>query len=292
MIDKEIIKNKHPKKETKEKLARVVVKNISKKFVRKYKKTGKSTLSRIVSVLSKKDNRIEFVALNNVSFRVFSGENFGIIGKNGSGKSTLLRIISEIYSPDTGFVKTKGKLIYITGFGQGLKQKLTMKENIYLVGSIMGLNKKEIDKKLNQIVNFSGLKEYLDAQVYQFSSGMITRLGFSISIHCLKHHKPDILVIDEAFGGGGDITFQQKAVKKMEEIIKGGATIVMASHSLPLVEKLCDRVLLLDKGKVVKIGDPKQTVNFYKKNIKNNDAQKLKGPNKRNVKNGKGTKED
>lgn len=260
--------------ENKDKIERVAIENVGKRFVRKYRKNDRSILSKIISAASRKDNNVEFDALKDVTFKVFSGENLGVIGKNGSGKSTLLRIIAGIYNPDSGFVKTDGKLIYITGFGQGLQQKLTMKENIYLVGSIMGLSKEEIDNKLEEIIEFSGLRDYLYAQVYQFSSGMITKLGFSISIHCLKHHNPDILVVDEVFGGGGDITFEDKATKKMEELIKGGTTVIMASHSLPLVKEYCDKVVLLDEGKMAGYGEPGEIIDIYLKRSASKSKEK------------------
>lgn len=262
------------------KVVRVVVKNVTKRFCRKIKKIEKSTLAKIVSLVSINESDKEFKALNRVSFNISAGEIFGMIGKNGSGKSTLLKIIAGVYSPDSGLVKTRGKLIYITGFGQGLKPKLTMKENIYLMGSVLGLSKTEIDKKLDKIVKFSGLKDYLYTKVDKFSSGMVTRLGFSISIYCFSHHKPDILIIDEAFGGGGDITFQDKAAKKMEELIKCGATVIMASHSLALVKKHCNRVVLLDKGKIVKEGNTGEVVDFYEDKMNKRRKQKIKKNNR------------
>lgn len=240
---------------------RVIVENVSKRFTRKFK-INKPALARLISLFSK-NKKIEFNVLENISFKVNAGENFGIIGKNGAGKSTLLRIIAGIYTPDSGNVKTNGKLVYVTGFGQGLKSKLTMRENIYLVGSVMGLSKKDIDEKLDEIVDFSGLRDYLDTQVYQFSSGMISRLNFSISIHCLKHQNPDILLIDEVLGGGGDVTFQDKAMEKMEELIKGGATVIMISHGLDSIKKYCDRVLWIDNGKIVMLGDVNLVVDSY-----------------------------
>lgn len=251
-----------------EKNIRVVVKGVSKKFFRISKKSEKSALAKFVSAVSSSSgDKIEFDALDGVSFSVRAGEIFGIIGKNGSGKSTLLKIIAGIYSPDSGVVETQGKMIFITGFGQGLKPKLTVKDNIYLVASLLGLSKKEVDNKLQAIIDFSGLKDHLYTKVDQLSSGMVTRLGFSISIHCFSHHQPDILVIDEAFGGGGDITFQSKAAKKMEELIKSGAAVVIASHSLPLVKQHCHRVILLEKGRIIKDGNPAKVIAFYKKTV-------------------------
>ena len=245
-----------------EKFERVIVEGVSKKFTRKFKK-NKKALAKFVSFFSPAGKKIDFNVLDNISFKVSSGENLGIIGRNGAGKSTLLRILAGIYLPDRGLVKTNGRLIYVTGFGQGLKSKLTMRENIYLVGSVMGLSKRDMDSKLDEIVDFSGLGDYLDTQVYQFSSGMLSRLSFSISIHCLKHQNPDILLFDEVLGGGGDITFHEKSMEKMDELIKGGATVIMVSHGLSSIKKYCDRAILLDDGKIVKEGSAKEVVDFY-----------------------------
>jgi ABC-type polysaccharide/polyol phosphate transport system ATPase subunit len=248
----------------KEKETTIKLENISKTFNRDYKKR-ENILFRILSFLSGKKNKNKFLVLDNVSLQAKSGENVGIIGKNGSGKSTLLRIIAGIYQANNGKIKTKGKVIYLTGFGQGLKPKLTMRENIFLIGSIRGLSQKEIKQKLNEITEFAGLEDYIDTKVYQFSSGMLTRLSFSITIHCIAHQDPDILLIDEAIGAGADITFQNKAANKMEELIKGGATVILVSHNLGQIKKYCDRVIILENGRIKNIGNPKKIIQIYKK---------------------------
>lgn len=250
-----------------EKIKRIVLENVSKKFTRKYKR-NKLALSKFISFFNNSTQKVEFDVLKNISFSVCEGENLGVIGKNGAGKSTLLKVIAGIYSPDSGIIKTNGKMIYVTGFGQGLNPRLTMAENIYLIGSIMGLSRKDIEAKFDEIVDFSGLGEFVNTQVNQFSSGMVSRLTFSISIHCIKHHNPDILLIDEVFGGGGDIDFQDKALKKMEELIEGGATVIFVSHGLDIVKKYCDRVILLDNGEIIKEGKPEEVVEKYLSSLK------------------------
>jgi len=250
---------------------RIEVCGIGKRFVRRFKKERKNFLEYLINPILNREKSMEFDAVKDVSFSVSEGEVLGLIGRNGSGKSTLLKLIAGIYTPTTGYIKTDGSVVYITGFGWGLKTKLTMKENIYLIGTIMGLNREEIDKKLEEIIDFSGLRAYLYTPVFQFSSGMISRLNFSIGIHCLEHKKPDILLFDEAFSAGGDIDFQEKSIKKMEEFIKEGATVVLVSHRLDLIEKYCNRVMLIENGKIIKTGSPSKIIEYYKNFTKKRD---------------------
>ncbi|MCX6722012.1 MAG: ATP-binding cassette domain-containing protein [Candidatus Staskawiczbacteria bacterium] len=248
---------------TNNKIERIRLENVTKKFTRRIKKDNKSVLSRVINFFYPKENKLEFEVLKSISLSVCSGEILGVIGKNGSGKSTLLKVAAGIYKSDNGVIKTNGSLIYVTGFGQGIKVKLTMKENIYLLGAVMGLSKKDVDAKIDQIVELSGFKDYLNTPIFQFSSGMISRLGFSISIHCLEHHNPDILLFDEVFSAGGDIDFEDKGVKKMEDLIKKGAAVILVSHSLDMIKKYCNRVILLDKGKIIEEGDPQKVIDKY-----------------------------
>jgi ABC-type polysaccharide/polyol phosphate transport system ATPase subunit len=196
---------------------------------------------------------------------VYSGQVLGVIGKNGTGKSTLLRLIAGVYLPNGGEVKTDGKVVYLTGLHQGSSPKLTMAENIYLMGSVMGLSQKEIKNRFAEIVEFSGLEKFVDMKIYQFSTGMISRLNFSIIMHCVKHQSPDILLLDEVLSIGGDIDFKEKATKKMEELIKGGATVVLVSHDLETIKKYCDRVICLESGVITKEGLPIEIVSEYEK---------------------------
>jgi len=244
---------------------RIVLNNVSKKFKIGYKKS-QGALPWLISFFSGRESKREFFVLKNISFNAKVGENIGIIGKNGSGKSTLLRVIAGVYNTDEGIVKTNGKIIYLTGFGQGINPKLTMRENIYLVGSILGFSQKEIKKRFDEIVDFSGLKGYVDTKIYQFSSGMLSRLSISITLHFVVHNHPDILLLDEVFAGGADIDFQSKSLEKMEELIKSGATVIFCSHDLEKVKKYCDKVIWIDKGVIVKEGGSEEIVEEYKKN--------------------------
>lgn len=241
----------------------VKIVGVSKKFDIGFKK-NESALAHLVSFVSGREAKREMEVLKNVSFEVLPGEITGLIGKNGSGKSTLLRIIAGIYRPDSGQVLASGRVDYLAGLSNGLKPKLTMKENIFLVGSMIGLSRKEIADRFDEIVEFSGLPDFVYTKVYQFSSGMLSRLGFSATIHCLKHCKPDVVLLDEVFGSGGDIDFEDKASKKMLEFIKSGSAVILASHSLSGIENYCDKVLQLDKGEVVAFGNPKEVVARYK----------------------------
>ncbi len=249
-------------------IARIEAKNISKKFNIDYRK-DEGGLAKLLKALSGKRERRERTALKDVSFTARSGEVVGIIGKNGAGKSTLLKIIAGIYQPSGGEVKINGSFVYLTSLGLGLERKLTMRENIYLAGSIMGLDQKEIKQRFNQIVDFSGLENFVDLKIYQFSTGMVSRLSFSTTFFCIKHKNPEILLIDEVFGSGGDVDFEEKASKKMEELIKGGAAVVITSHNLQIIEKYCDKVLYLERGKIVKEGNPKNIIEEYIKRVNN-----------------------
>lgn len=244
-------------------MTRIELTNISKKFNLDFN-IKQSALIKAMSFISKGRTKKEFWALKNISFQAKSGENIGIIGRNGSGKSTLLRIIAGIYLPNKGIIKTNGEIAYVTGFNQGLKPKLTMRENIYLVGSIMGLSQTDIKKRFDEIVDFSGLKDYVDIKLYKFSSGMVTRLASSIGIHCLYQKNPDILLLDEVLGAGADINYQKKALRKMEELIKGGSTVILASHNLNSIRKYCHKVICIDDGKIISQGEPKRAVEIYK----------------------------
>lgn len=241
---------------------KLIVANVSKKFnIGFYKKD--SVLSRFLTFINSKETRHLITVLDDVSFSVAKGETIGIIGDNGSGKSTLLRIIAGIYQADKGKIETSGEPIYMNGFGIGLKPRLTMRSNIYLIGSIMGLKRREIKARFQDIVDFSGLSEYVDTKVYQFSSGMLSRLRFSTTMFSLKEKRPEILLLDEVLGAGGDNDFQIKALQKIEEFLKLGSAVLLVSHQMSVIEKYCDKVILLEKGRVKKIGQPKEVVDLY-----------------------------
>lgn len=248
-------------------MIRVKLENIYKKFNVVFKE-NKEALERFVSFFSKKEPQNEFWVLKDISFQVEAGENLGIIGKNGSGKSTLLRTIAGIYAPDSGKMEVNGEVVYLAGFNHGLKPKLTMRENIFLSGAIMGLDQNLVKKRFDEIVDFSGLKDYINVKLYKFSSGMNTKLASSIGLYCISQKNPDILLIDEALGTGADIDFQQKATLKMKELLTGKASVVLVSHNLPLIKDYCSRALWIDSGEIISEGDPIDVCQKYIKSKK------------------------
>jgi ABC-type polysaccharide/polyol phosphate transport system ATPase subunit len=238
-------------------MRRVNVKNISKKFNIGYVK-NQGFLARLLSFVWGKENKKEITVLSNISFSANSGEVVGIIGDNGSGKSTLLRVMAGIYGADSGEVEINGKVVSLINLGIGLKERLTMRENIFFTGSILGMGQKEIKDKFDAIVEFSELAEFLDTKIYQFSSGMIQRLLFSVA----AHSSPEVLFLDEVFEVG-DEHFRRKSEKKMEELISQDVCTILVSHSLELVKKYCNRVIWLEKGKIIKEGDPTEITTLY-----------------------------
>ncbi|TKJ17513.1 hypothetical protein CEE44_03180 [Candidatus Woesearchaeota archaeon B3_Woes] len=248
----------------KQKMEEIIIKNLSKKFRIGFKKE-QSVLSYFISFFSGIEPKKEFWALKGISFSVNSRENIGIIGKNGSGKTVLLKTIMGIYNLDKGEIKTNGNIVILSGVG--LRSRLTLMDNIYLVSSILGLSQKDIKRKFNSIVEFAGLQDFVNTKIYQFSSGMRKRIAFSIIIHYIEHYKPDILLLDEIFAGG-DEEFKNKSLKKLEELMGKGTTFILVGHNLKLIEKYCDRVIWLDKGKIIKDGKPKEVIEAYVKFIK------------------------
>ena len=202
----------------------------------------------------------DFYALNNISFDVEKGEAIGIIGVNGSGKSTLLKILTGVLKETSGEVKVHGKVSALLELGAGFNMDFTGIENIYLNGTMMGFSKKEMDEKLDRIINFADIGDFVYRPVKQYSSGMFVRLAFALSIAI----EPDILIVDEALSVG-DIYFQSKCYKRMEELKNNGTTIIMVTHDLGAVIKYSDRVILLNKGEQVADGKPHDMVDLYKK---------------------------
>jgi len=201
----------------------------------------------------------DFWALSDINFTVEKGEIMGVIGRNGAGKSTLLKIISQITPPTIGEIKLKGRVGSLLEVGTGFHPELTGRENIFLNGAILGMRKKEIEDKFDQIVKFSGIEKFLDMPVKRYSSGMYVRLAFSVAAHL----EPDILIIDEVLAVG-DAEFQRKCIGKMEEVTrKEGRTVLFVSHNMGAIKKLCKRCILLDQGKVVTVGDTESVVEEY-----------------------------
>src|SRR5437879_813515 len=188
-----------------------------------------------------------FWALKDVSFRVEPGEVLGIIGRNGAGKSTLLKIFSKITKPTHGEVSLRGSVGSLLEVGTGFHPELTGRENIYLNGAILGMKRAEIKRKFEQIVDFAEVGQFLDTPVKRYSSGMYVRLAFAVAAHL----QPEILIVDEVLAVG-DLGFQRKCMGRMREVGRSGCTVLFVSHSMPAIESLCTRVLLLDGGRVVK----------------------------------------
>lgn len=205
----------------------------------------------------------EFWALQDISFEVAKGEGVGIVGHNGAGKSTMLKLLCGIMPPTAGRMAVTGRLSALIEVGAGFHQDLTGRENVFLNGVILGMSKSEIRRKFDEIVAFSGLEEFIDTPVKRYSSGMYARLGFSVAAHL----EPDILVIDEVLSVG-DYAFQAKGVEKMRSILKGGATVIFVSHNLRAVSELCDRTLLLEKGKLIEDGPTSHVVHTYIERLK------------------------
>ena len=189
-------------------------------------------------------------ALRDIDFKVEQGDVVGIIGKNGAGKSTLLKLLSKVTAPTTGNIKAKGRIASLLEVGTGFHQEMTGRENIYLNGAIMGMTKKEIDRKLDEIVSFSGCERYLDTPVKRYSSGMTVRLGFAVAAHLETY----ILVVDEVLAVG-DAEFQKKAIGKMQDVSKGeGRTVLFVSHNMTSVKSICHRGIFLENGMIKEIG--------------------------------------
>lgn len=201
-----------------------------------------------------------FWALKDVSFEVEPGEVLGIIGRNGAGKSTILKLLSKVTFPTSGVIHTKGRLAALIELGAGFHPDLTGRENVYLNGAVLGLKKKEIDAQFEDIVEFAGLEQFIDTPIKRYSSGMYVRLAFAVAAHV----KADILLIDEVLSVG-DMSFQQKSMAKMNELRTSGATIIFVSHNLTAVRSFCERVILLDAGKIAAVGDPAEAIETYKK---------------------------
>jgi len=213
-------------------------------------------------------------ALKDISLQVNKGETIGIIGENGSGKTTLLRILSGVVAATEGDPRIKGRVFSLLELGAGFHPDLSGRENIYLNGSLLGLKKKDIAKKFDEIVEFSGLKEFIDTPLRSYSSGMYLRLGFSVAMSV----STDILLVDEVLSVG-DEAFQRECIKKIKEFKEAGKTIVFASHDLDMILNLCDRVFLLSHGRILKSGKAADVVQFYIDTIgKSGVAVIQKGP--------------
>ena len=200
-------------------------------------------------------------ALKDINFKVEQGDVVGIIGRNGAGKSTLLKLLSRVTAPTTGTIRAKGRIASLLEVGTGFHPEMTGRENIYMNGAIMGMNRSEITRKLDEIVDFSGCERYLDPPVKRYSSGMTVRLGFAIAAYL----EPEILVVDEVLAVG-DAEFQKKAIGKMQDVSRGeGRTVLFVSHNMGAVKNLCKRGIVLNQGKITFDGTSENAIDFYMK---------------------------
>jgi ABC-type polysaccharide/polyol phosphate transport system ATPase subunit len=233
----------------------VSVEHVSKKFRMYHERNDslKATLMR-----GRKSVHEDFMALKDISFEVPHGATFGLIGRNGSGKSTLLKCLAKILYPEQGKITARGKQASLLEVGSGFHPELSGRENIFLNGSILGMGRKEIARKFDEIVSFSGVGHFIDQPVKNYSSGMYVRLGFSVAISVT----PDILVVDEVLAVG-DATFRKRCRRKFQEMKQEGRTVILVSHSMGMVKEMCDEVAWLDSGELQMIGKPDDVIAAY-----------------------------
>lgn len=246
----------------------IKIENVTKKF-KLYSDRPLSIKENIVRGM--KNTYKEFYALNDVSFEVKKGSTIGLIGKNGSGKSTLLKMINRTMFPDKGKITINGKIASLIELGAGFHSELSGRENIYNNATIFGFSKEEIDKRLPEIIEFSELEEFIDNTLRTYSSGMYARLAFSVAIHV----DADILLVDEILGVG-DINFQSKCANKIYEMKRNGTTIILVTHDMSTIDRLCDYAVWLDHGKKIAEGSPKEIQNAYLKYMAEEQEERQK----------------
>lgn len=237
----------------------IIIENVSKHFKIPHEKK-RTVFENIVGIFKGKNGYEEFWALRDVTFTIKKGDTIGIIGENGSGKSTLLKIIAGVLYPDSGKIKVNGIIAPFLELGVGFQPELSAKENVYLYGAIMGIRKKEITKRYDEIFEFAELKKFESMKLKNFSSGMTMRLAFSTAIYT----NPDIFLIDEVLAVG-DESFQKKCLEKFEEFKRDRKTIILVSHDLDSVKNICKNAILLSNGKIVSFGESKKVIDDYHK---------------------------
>ena len=235
----------------------VEIKNVSMMFNLASEKID-SIKEYFIKILKRELNFIEFWALENINLEIKKGESVALIGLNGSGKSTLLKIIAGVLKPTKGEVIVNGTIAPLIELGAGFDMDLSARENIFLNGAILGYSKKDMMEKFDEIIDFSELWDFVDVPVKNYSSGMLARLGFSIA----TISKPEILIVDEILSVG-DFQFQKKCEERINEVIESGATVILVSHSMDQVKKICKKVLWIEKGKVKMYGDVETVGNEY-----------------------------
>ncbi len=205
----------------------------------------------------RKEN-IQPSGIRNISLEVKQGEVLGIIGRNGSGKSTLLKVMAGVFPPDTGTIATRGSVSLLAGVGVGFHKELTGRENAYLYGALMGRTTSQIDALIDEIQEFAELKHHFDRPIRTYSSGMKSRLGISVA----TAFKPDLLLIDEVLGVG-DASFRKKSEERVKEMINQSGSVIIVSHSMGLLEKICTRIAVFEDGRLISINSPKDAINLY-----------------------------
>lgn len=233
----------------------VSIEHVSKSF-RLYHERNQSLKSAIMR--GRRSVHEDFWALKDVTFDVPEGSTFGLVGSNGSGKSTLLKCLAKIYHPTSGAITAAGKVAALLEVGSGFHPELSGRDNIFLNGSILGMSRKEIERKFDEIVDFSGVEQFIDQPVKNYSSGMYVRLGFAVAINV----DPDVLVVDEVLAVG-DAAFQEKCRQKFAEYKALGKTVILVSHAMESVQQMCDHAAWLRHGEVVQVGEADSTIAAY-----------------------------
>lgn len=258
----------------------IKLQGVSKKYTIGKEKDG-SLRGTLGSIFAKKSTKTdEFWALKDVSFEVQKGDVVGIIGRNGAGKSTLLKILSQITRPTDGKIEINGRIASLLEVGTGFHPELTGRENIFLNGTILGMTRKEVQFRFDEIVAFSGIEKFIDTPVKHYSSGMYVRLAFAVAAHL----EPEILIIDEVLAVG-DAEFQKKCLGKMKDVAGEGRTVLFVSHDLAAVKSLCTRGILLRNGKIDRVGNAIDTLSFYQnlfskeRDYSNNSIRKIENEN-------------
>jgi len=242
--------------------------NIGKKFCRDLKRSLRYGIQDLGAGLIGRNmghdqlRKDEFWALQNVSFTLSRGETLGLIGHNGAGKTTLLRILNGLIRPDRGSLQVRGRMQALIALGAGFNPVLTGRENILVNASILGFSKREINERFDQIVEFSGIEEFIDMPVRSYSSGMVVRLGFSIA----SHMEPDILLVDEVLSVG-DLAFRTKSQVRIQELKDAGVAIILVSHNLHTISHVCSRAIALEKGEIIYDGDTERAIDAYRTSL-------------------------
>lgn len=240
----------------------IEVDGVSKRFRRKTIEPATTLKTAVVDLLRgrRRESRASaFQALRDITFTIQRGETFGIIGRNGSGKSTLLKLLAGIYRPDTGRIRVRGRVAGLLELGAGFHPEFSGRENIFINGIVLGLSKREVRRRFDNIVGFAELEAFIDEPVRTYSSGMYMRLGFAVAIHT----DPDVLLMDEILSVG-DEAFQRKCTEKLAELKRKDTTLVFVSHGLETVARWCDVVAWLDEGTIRQQGDPQKVIDLYR----------------------------